>query len=94
MGQELKYTQADDVKLYLHFPIDEYDVELQTIDRAYRDQRAVSQFFAGYVNDQFPLFFSSVLYPSRQGKPSFFDSFSYQKKPKGMGLQFSIGARS
>lgn len=94
MGQELKYTQADDVKLYLHFPMDEYDVELQTIDRAYRDQRAVSQFFAGYVNDQFPLFFSSVLYPSRQGKPSFFDSFSYQKKPKGVGLQFSIGARS
>ena len=92
-GQELTYTQPDDVKLYVHFPIGEYDVELQTIDRAYGNQRAVSQFFAGYANEQFPLFFSSVLYPSRQGKPSFFDSFRYQKKSKGVGLQFSIGAR-
>jgi len=93
MGQELRYAQPDDVKLHLHFPIDEYDVELQTMDRAYRNQRAVSQFFAGYANGRFPLFFSSVLYPSRQGRPSFFDSFSYQKKSKGVGLQFSIGAR-
>ncbi len=92
-GQELTYTQPDDVKLYLHFPMNEYDVELQAIDRAYRNQMTVSQFFAGYANNQFPLFFSSVLYPSQQGKPSFFDSFNYQKKPKGVGLQFSIGER-
>lgn len=94
MGPELTHTQSDDVKLYLHFPMDAYDCELQAMDRAYRDQMAVGQFFAGYASGQFPLFFSSVLYPSRQEKPSFFDTFRYQKKPKGVGLQFSIGART
>ena len=94
MGQELTHTQPDDVKLYLYFPMDQCDFEVQTIDRAYRNQMTLSQFFAGYTNGQFPLFFSSVLYPSRQGKPPFFDTFSYQKKPKGVGLQFSIGERS
>ena len=92
-GQELTYTQPDDVKLYLHFPIEGYDFELQAIDRAYRDQMAVSQFFAGYSSDRFPLFFSSILYPSRNSTPSFFDSFCYEKKSKGMGIQFSIGER-
>ena len=94
MGQELIHTQLDDVKLYLHFPMDEYNLELQTIDRAYRNQKTVSQFFAGYTSRQFPLFFSSVLYPDRQGRPPFFDTFNYQKKPKGVGLQFSIGERN
>ncbi|NKB69510.1 MAG: hypothetical protein GKR89_20765 [Candidatus Latescibacteria bacterium] len=94
MGPELTYTQTDDVKLYLHFPLDGYDVERRTIDRAYRDQMAVGQFFAGYASGQFPLFFSSVLYPSRQERPSFFDTFSYQKRAKGVGLHFSIGART
>ena len=94
MGQELAHTQLDDVKLYLHFPLDEYDFELQTIDRAYRNQMAVTQFFAGYANSQFPLFFSSVLYPNRQGKPPFFDTISYQKRPMGVGLQLAIGTRN
>ena len=53
----------------------------------------VSQFFAGYTNTQFPLFFTSVLYPGQE-KPSFFDTFSYEKKPKGVGLQFTIGERT
>ena len=66
-------------------------VEVQAIERAYRDQMAVSQYFAGYTNDRFPFTFTSVLYPGRQGKPSFFETVSYQKKPKGVGLQFSIG---
>ena len=30
----------------------------------------------------------------RQGKPSFFETFRYEKKPKGVGLQFSIGERT
>lgn len=94
MGQELTRAQPDDVKLYLHFPMDDYDFELQTIDRAYRNQMTVSQFFAGYTNSQFPLYFSSVLYPRSQEEPSFFDTFRYQQKPKGVGLQFSIGERN
>ena len=94
MGPELTHTQPDDVKLYLHFPLAEYDCELRALDRAYRDQMTVSQFFAGYASGQFPLFFSSVLYPGRQERPSFFDTFSYQKKSKGVGLQFSIGAKT
>lgn len=94
MGPELTHTQPDDVKLYLHFPIDEYACELQAMDRAYRDQMAVGQFFAGYASGQFPLFFSSVLYPSRQEKSPFFETFRYQKKAKGAGLQFSIGAKT
>ena len=94
MGQDLTHAQPDDVKLYLHFPMDEYDFELQTIDRAYRNQMTVSQFFAGYANSQFPLYFSSVLYPGRREKPPFFDTFRYQQKPRGVGLQFSIGERN
>ena len=90
-GQELTHTQPDDVKLYLHFPMDEYNFEMRAIERAYRDQMAVSQFFAGYTSSQFPLFFTSVVYPGQRGKPTFFDTFRYQKKPKGVGLQFSIG---
>jgi hypothetical protein len=90
MGYEITHTQPDDVKLYLHFPIDEYNFEGQAIDRAYRDQMAVSQFFAGYASRQFPLFFTSVLYPGQQGRPAFFDTFSSEKKPSGVGLQFSI----
>ena len=94
MGQELAHTQLDDVKFYLHFPLDGYDFELQTINRAYRNQIAVTQFFAGYANSQFPLFFSSVLYPNRQEKPRFFDTISYQKRPMGVGLQLAIGTRN
>ena len=94
MGPELTHTQSDDVQLYLHFPLDEYGVERRTLDRAYREQTTVGQFFAGYTSSQFPLFFSSVLYPSQHGKPAFFDTFSHQKKAKGVGLRFSIGAKT
>ena len=94
MGDELTYTQSDDVKLYLGFPIGGYNIEERTADRAYREQMAVSQYFAGYASQKFPLVFTSVLFPSDRGRPAFFDTFSQQMTPKGMGLQFCIDGRT
>ncbi len=54
----------------------------------------VTQFFAGYANSQFPLFFSQVLHPNPQGETPFFDTISYQKRPMGVGLQLAIGTRN
>ncbi|MBT6146838.1 MAG: hypothetical protein HOH74_15485, partial [Gemmatimonadetes bacterium] len=90
MGDELTYTQADDVKLYLSFVMSDHNTEERTADRAYRDQMMVSQFFAGYASQRSPQVFTSVLFPSDCGRPAFFDTLTHELTPKGVGLQFCI----
>ena len=94
MGPEMTHTQPDDVKLHLHFPMTEYGCEVQAINRAYRDQMMVGQYFAGYTDHRSPLIFSSVLTPGQDTQPPFFDSFRTEKGPKGAGLQFTIGGKT
>jgi hypothetical protein len=94
MGLESTQSQSDDVRLFLHYPMIEHPVEQQTIERAYREQMSVGQFFAGYASPQLPLCFTSVLYPGSQGRPEFFDTFSQEITAKGIGLQFAISGRT